>query len=96
MKSPKTKRRDTFKSTMERLLTVHPEAKLVKNKYKSIKAVLGAEWLNTLSKIDNPYEFIQDVTYVDRLLRKQTEGVDNKAKAELEKEWLEENYQPTP
>ncbi len=99
MKSAKTLRRDSYKNSLKELFENRPDAKLVKNKYRAMRFILKSEWSNLLSQIEpaSMENFLQDVTYVDRLIRKETEGVDQDIKDILEEEKQEElGYGQTP
>lgn len=91
MKSNKTKRRDTYKASLKSLIDKNPDAKEVAKRYKVMAFVLSKEWGNLIMSIVDKnilYDFLHDVTYVDRLIRKQTEGFE-----EEEKQILSETFQ---
>lgn len=90
MKSPKTIRRETYKKTLKDLLESNPEASKVKEKYRVLMYLLSKEWKSIIFSKENSVmkDFLQDVIYADRLLRKYTEGED-----EEEKEILSQEFQ---
>ena len=98
MKSAKTQRQETYKSHLIPLVETNDEAKLLKNRYEVMKGCLQLEWINTMRAIgvDSIDAFLQDVVYLDRKIREVTAGYDQSAKDEAEKEYLKENFNPTP
>lgn len=90
MKTPKTLRRETYKKTLKDLLEGHPEASKVKEKYRVLMYLLSREWKNLILSRENETmkDFLKDVIYADRLIRKQTEDID-----EEEKEILSQEFQ---
>lgn len=93
MKQQKTLRREKYKSSLTKLLAERPEANKVDERYRVMRYVLNSEWTNLVNSVDKEvmYKFLQDVVYVDRLIRKQTEGQDNEQKTILSQEFqLEE------
>lgn len=89
MKSLKTFRRDTYKRELTKLLDEHPEARMVAKKYKVLAFILNKEHSAMMGKIkggDSFINFLQDVIYIDRLIRKETEGVDDEKKKILSQE----------
>lgn len=98
-KSPKTLRRDNFKQGLADLLKKYPEAAEVKNRYKTMRITLKKEWEQFIACHDQETveKFLQDAVYIDRLIRKETEGVDQEVKDILEEEKIEElGYGQTP
>jgi mannose/cellobiose epimerase-like protein (N-acyl-D-glucosamine 2-epimerase family) len=82
MKSAKTTRQDTYKKSLTSLLDSNPEAHLVKNRYKVMMYLLNKEWSNLLSQTDKEVmkEFLKDVIYCDRTIRKHTENTEIETK----------------
>lgn len=82
-------RRDAFKKSLATLMDNKPEARLVENRYRAIKYVLRPYFptlFETLSE-DAITQLLQDVVYLDRQVRKVTEGVDEEKKEILSQEY---------
>ena len=97
MKSPRTIRRQTYKTELSELLSRTKESHKVSKRYKVLRWVLESEWHNLLSHFspDTMEVFLQDVLYVDRLLRKETEDDDVEEKKILAQEkQIEIGYGP--
>ncbi len=84
----KTLRQNKYKSDLEKLYVKYPEAKQVKDRYKVMRTILGREWLS-LSKIEQNVleDILKDAIYVDRLIRRMTEGVDEENKTILSQDF---------
>lgn len=92
-----TERTNRLKNVLRKLLDGKPESRLVKNKYRSIRAVLTEEYPGTLQIIpkDKLEEIIKSILYVDRMLRKETEGEEVEEKKILSQEFqIELGYEP--
>lgn len=77
---------------IKKLLDENHDAHLVKNRYRSLRWFLidkYAEIINVVGK-DAMCDFLKDVTFLDRELRRHTEGEDQETKDELEEEKLTE------
>ncbi len=82
---------------LEHVLRTYPEAALVKNRYRTLRAALKTKYTGVISNVSKPVMlmFIRDIVYLDRKLRKLTEGIDDEVKEELSQEFqLEEGYMP--
>ncbi len=78
-KSAKTIRRENYKQALAKQVETNPNAREVAKRYKLMIYLLDKEWGNTLIKMgqaDLIEKFLQDVVYVDRAIRKATEGSD--------------------
>ena len=83
------KRREAFKKSLASLMDNKPEAKLVENRYRAIKYVLRPYFptlFTTLSE-DAITQLLQDVVYLDRQVRKETEGIEDEKKKILSQEY---------
>lgn len=71
------------------VLKSHQEASLVENRHRTIRATLHALYPNLIESTEKELmiNFIKDVTYVDRLLRRKTEGKQNLRKTILSQEF---------
>lgn len=85
----KTIRQKKYKQDLEKLYTKYPEAKKVAERYKVMRIILGREWMS-LSNIEQKVleDILKDAVYVDRLIRRMTEGEE-----EEEKEILSQQFQ---
>lgn len=88
-----TKRRSKQNSAywdrrMAKLFIAHPEAKLVKNIYKSNYWLLMEKYKTILESEKMPimYEFLKDCAYLDRKLRQRREGTEVELKKVLSQE----------
>lgn len=92
-----TLRQRKFKSTLRKLVQINNDARKVSERYRVMRYLLQEEYphlIGTISK-DSMYEFLRDVVYIDRQIRKETEGYDSEQKEILaqEKE-IELGYEP--
>ena len=62
-----------------------PESKLVKNRYRTLKALLKEKYPD-ICVDDGVIEFMRDVIYNDREIRKDTEGMEQELKTILSQE----------
>lgn len=76
MKSEKTRRRETYKKTVKNLLEVDPKARTIAQKYRVLAYTLSKEWPSKVEASESFKSFLQDVVYIDRMIRKATEGED--------------------
>ncbi len=83
MKQSKTLRIETYKRELTKLLNEHPEARRIAQRYKVLAYVLNKEHPNLISKNESWDNFLHDVLYIDRLIRRETEGIDDDIKEEL-------------
>lgn len=96
MKSNKTLQQESYKKVLAELIATKPEARLVKNKYRVMSHVLSSRqmWKNTVYQFMEKYamhDLMKDIIYIDRQIRKATEGMDSENKQILEEEYLLEN-----
>ncbi len=90
MKSPKTIRQENYKKALAKQVETNSNAREVAKRYKLMIYLLDKEWSNTLIKmgqVDLIEKFLQDVVYVDRAIRKATEGSDTLQKKILSQEF---------
>lgn len=74
-----------WRHTRQRLYNAHPEAKLVKNRYRTLKALLKEKYPD-ITVDDGVIEFMRDVVYLDREIRKDSEGMEQELKTILSQE----------
>lgn len=99
MKSPKTLRNETYKKVLTDLVETNASARTVTKRYKVMRYVLSKEWSNFMNDLDpiKLEEFLKDAVYIDRQIRKVTEGDDQENKDILEEKFIEEELGfPTP
>lgn len=84
----KTIRQKKYKEDLERLYAKYPQAKEIKERYKVMRTILGREWLS-LSKIEQKVleDILKDAVYIDRLIRRMTEDVEQEEKIILSQEF---------
>ena len=87
MKQNKTIRQENYKKTLTELLDKHPEARMIAKKYKVLAYTLNKEYPVLMSKNESWDNFLRDVVYIDRVIRKLTEGDDQYNKDIAEQEW---------
>lgn len=87
-----------YKARLDKLLKNEPLASDVEERYRSIRYTLLETYPNLIGSVskETMCEFLRDVTFVDRLLRRQTEGKQNKLKTVLSQEFQIENLGYTP
>lgn len=93
MKKAKTLRQETYKKTLAELLASSKEAHTIAKKYKVLAYALSKEWPSKVSPDSSFYSFLEDVVYIDRKIRKLTEGDDQENKDIAEQEWIADNYE---
>lgn len=83
-----TSKRNRLKQTLKSLLQNHSDAQEVKHRYRLMRAVLLEEYPNAVGDIekDKFIEMLKDIIYVDRQIRKETEGKDEETKKILSQE----------
>lgn len=96
-KLPKTIRQEHYKSTLSKIVETTPEVGLLKNKYRLMRFGLHQEWAKMLERMgenEQIDEFLKDVIYIDRKIRKLTENIDTENKKIAEQEYLlDEGYE---
>lgn len=80
MKSQKTIRHDRYKRELAKLIQTNPDSRKLNFRYKVMRWLLVKEWNNLMTKGGVNDDFLKDVVYIDRLIRKQTEGYDEELK----------------
>ena len=87
MANPRTIKIRYYRSRLANLLLGNESAKDVENRYRTIRYVLYDKYpfLETLPK-EEVLEFLKDVTFVDREVRKFTEGREEPLKTKLAQE----------
>lgn len=90
--SEETRRKKSMKHLLERTLNDYPEAHKVSERYRLMRHVLSEEYANLIK--DTPRElmlqFLKDVVYLDRQVRKETEGEETEEKHLLAKRAMED------
>jgi len=73
---------------MHKLLDDYPESRLVKHRYRSLRWFLLEKYPLIMESVgrDAMCDFLKDVVYLDRELRKKTEGEENELKQNLAQE----------
>jgi len=74
-----------WRQTRDRLYKAHPESQLVKNRYRTLKALMKEKYPEIVVD-DGAIEFMRDVIYNDRQIRQDTEGREKELKKILEQE----------
>lgn len=84
----KTLRQNKYKQDLEKLYTKYPEAKDVKNRYRAMRTLLQREYIS-LQGIDNKVleDILKDTVYIDRLIRRATEGLEDEEKTILSQDF---------
>jgi len=82
-----------YNSRIQKLFTLDPEYKSVKKRYDSLKMLLQEKY--PLIREMDYINLLKDTIYLDRELRRATEGIEQEEKQILEEEYLLENgYEP--
>lgn len=94
----KTRYRKKLTEQTESLLAQYPDAKLVKNRHRAARAVLRAFYPNLIGSTDNEtmMQFIEDVGYVARKIRKLTEGLEQREKTILSQDFQQKELSHEP
>lgn len=74
---------------IDKLFTLDPEYKSVKKRYDSLKLLLQEKYPH-IKDHDN-IQMLKDIVYLDRELRRATEGIEQEEKQILEEEYLLES-----
>ncbi len=89
MKSPKTIRQEKYTSELISLLEREKSAHLLEKRWAVIEYLLYKEYPETMKKMGGVLrDFLKDTVYIDRKLRKCTEGDDQEAKDIAEQEFI--------
>lgn len=85
----KTIRQNKYTKDLEALYSKHPQAKEVKERYKVMRIILQREW-PSLEKYEQSVleDILKDAIFLDRKIRKMTEGTDQETKDILEQNYL--------
>lgn len=88
-----TRQQKKVATNLESILKEFDEAKLVKNKYRTLRAVMRRSYPILVDSVerDTMIAFMKDFLYADRQLRKMTEGNEQELKDRLEEEYIAEN-----
>ena len=92
-----TRNHKALTEDLEEVLRNLPEAGLVRNRYRTLRMALNKKYTGIISNVSKPVmiTFLRDVVYLDRKLRKLTEGKEEELKEELSEEFqLQEGYVP--
>lgn len=78
---------------MSALMKENPKARLVENRYRTLRHALYEEYQEIMDLIskDKMIEFLKDTIYLDRALRQLTEGIQTEEKKILSQEWCLKN-----
>lgn len=91
-----TRAQKSLAKDLQKVLEI-PDAHEVKNRYRTIRYALRGRWghlVDSVSK-ESMCEFLKDVVYLDRKLRKLTEGEEEELKETLSQEkQIELGYTP--
>ena len=89
MLSPDNKRKETYKTELARTLELNPAFGELKYRYKLMLWLLMKEWSNTLGKIEKEVmmKILKDAIYIDRKIRKETEGEEEELKEILSQDF---------
>jgi hypothetical protein len=70
------------------MILTNEEARLVKNRYRTIRKTLQYSWTALIDSVgkETMLNFLKDVVYLDRKLRLQTEGEEDELKEQLAQE----------
>jgi hypothetical protein len=83
--SRRSKQNTTYwRQQREKLYQAHPESKLVKNRYRSLKALLAKRYPDI--QHEDLYDYIKDAIYLDRQIRLETEESEKELKIILSQE----------
>ncbi len=87
-----TRRKKSIKKSLNELLDKYPDAHKVSERYRLMRAVLSEEYGNLIENTSRELmmQFLKDVVYLDRQVRKETEGEETEEKHLLAKEKMEE------
>lgn len=85
-----------YKNRLSTLFKESPEAKLVENRYRSIRYALHEEYKQVSEVLgkERMIDLIKDCIYLDRKLREMTEGIQTEEKKILSQEWCLANDKP--
>ena len=73
-----------YKNNLIKLYAKYPEAKSVKQRYVVMRTILQREYPSLNSyKDESLEEILRDVVYIDRQIRKMTEGIETEEKTIL-------------
>ncbi len=87
MPNPYTKHKRAMVTTLENLFLEHPKAKTVEYRYKSLRYVLKRHFSGLEGIPDDHFEkILKDCVFLDRKIRKLTEGIDQEKKEILSQE----------
>ncbi len=82
------KRRD-YKAILKKLVESNEDACKVSERYRVMRFVLGLHWQNFLKAHDKTTwdNFLKDVVYIDRMIRKETHGKEKELKKILSQDF---------
>lgn len=83
-----TEKTNRLKKSLRNLINNRKDARLVVNRYRTVRAVLCEEYPGTVVIIpkEKMLDIIKSTLYVDRLLRQETEGEEEELKRILSEE----------
>ena len=89
MATPYTIHRKRLKTALQTTLEL-PEARLVENRYRTLRYALLEAYPNLINGTDKEVmlRFLKDAVYLDRLIRKETEGEQPLKKKILSQEYI--------
>ena len=90
MKTSKTIRHDNYLKELYKLVKTNAEARKLEKRYSVMEFLLNKEYAQTLKLIPKSilHDFLKDIVYIDRKIRKATEGFDQEAKDIAEQEFI--------
>ena len=88
----KTRRNRFYKDLIEKTVADNPKSHKVSERYTFMRFILGKQYPHFMEATsrESMLEFLKDVTYVDRQIRKATEGMDGETKYKLAVEKMDE------
>jgi len=87
MKIP-TLKREHYKKELLAIYGRSPEAKLVENRYRVMRQLILKEYPSLVSiEKEKILDILKDIVYVDRMIRKHTEGVQEEEKTILSQDF---------
>lgn len=92
----KKQRRTQIKERLAMTLKMTPEASKVENRYRAIRHALLPDYPTYLANKEISLAFLSEIVYLDRQLRKMTEGIDDEKKEILSQEFQIEELGAEP
>jgi hypothetical protein len=80
-----------WEKRIDKLFELDPKYKSVKSRYDSLKLLLQEKY-PFIKEQENHIQFLKDVVYLDRLIRKETEDQEVEEKQILSEQYVVDNY----